>query len=178
MHHPWAYEPQSRVESYWLDEFGNPVWAYEYPVGYHEARYLGGDVSPEASYASGYVGLDYPALTSYGQQLGQKLGQWGMQAGQAIRQNIPDLGSYSQKLSTGVGQTLLGDAPQRASKAADAAAAAADAITSLSRRANESLDRADKTMKQHEETVRIVKFVVIGIGVLGGAALLFSMVKK
>ncbi len=169
---PYTLQPDPRLESYWLDEWGNPVWAHEYPVGYHEERYFGGAQAPED-----YVGLDSPSLSSYGQQLGQEMGRWGTQAAQALKQKL------GSGLGTGISQSLgslspLGDAPQRASKAADAAAAAADEISALSRRANASLDRADRTMKEHEETVRIVKFAVIGIGVLGGMALIFSMVKK
>jgi len=155
----YSYQLNPHFESYPLDEWGYPIWNDE------------------------YAGLDLSSVTSYGQQLGQKFGQWGSQAAQAVRQNLPDLGSYGQRLARGVGSGLeslnpLGDAPEKASRAADATAAAADAIAALSQRANASLGRADKTMKEHEETVRIIKFAVIGIGALGGVTLIFSMLKK
>jgi hypothetical protein len=61
--------------------------------------------------------------------------------------NLPNVGDPS---------AWFGQTPQKVSDAADAAAAAA---------------------KEHEETMRIVKYVVVGVGALGGLALLWSIVK-
>lgn len=61
--------------------------------------------------------------------------------------NLPNIGDPS---------AWFGQTPQKLSDAADAAAAAA---------------------KEHEETMRVVKYAIIGVGALGGLALLWSMVK-
>ena len=65
--------------------------------------------------------------------------------------NLPNINLPNIDTSSWFGQT-----PQKVSDAADAATAAA---------------------KEHEETMRIVKYAVIGVGALGGLALLWSIAK-
>jgi hypothetical protein len=67
--------------------------------------------------------------------------------------NLPNINLPNVNLDT---SSLLGQAPQKVSDAADAATAAA---------------------REHEETMRIVKYAVIGVGALGGLALLWSIAK-
>jgi len=68
--------------------------------------------------------------------------------------NLPNIGDPG---------AWFGQTPQKVSDAADAASRAADAATLAA--------------KEHEETMRIVKYAVIGVGALGGLALLWSIVK-
>lgn len=72
--------------------------------------------------------------------------------------NLPNINLPNIDTSSWFGQT-----PQKVSDAADAAQRAADAATAAA--------------KEHEETMRIVKYAVIGVGALGGLALLWSIVK-
>ena len=78
---------------------------------------------------------------------------------------IPDL-SFAPNINLpniGDPGAWFGQTPQKVSDAADAAARAADAATAAA--------------KEHEETMRIVKYAVIGVGALGGLALLWSIVR-
>jgi hypothetical protein len=68
--------------------------------------------------------------------------------------NLPNIGDPG---------AWFGQTPQKVSDAADAASRAAEAATAAA--------------KEHEETMRIVKYAVIGVGALGGLALLWSIVK-
>jgi len=72
--------------------------------------------------------------------------------------NLPNINLPNIDASSWFGQT-----PQKVSDAADAAQRAADAAAAAA--------------KEHEETMRIVKYAVIGVGALGGLALLWSIVR-
>jgi len=75
----------------------------------------------------------------------------------------------------------IGTAAQKAGTAADSTTLAAEearrSIAHVSRRADATLDQIDKTAKEHEETVRVVKYVMIGIAVLGGAGIIYAVTR-
>jgi hypothetical protein len=116
------------------------------------------------------VGLDYPGK-EWAEKLGEKLGQLGTAASNTwknISQGVPEFHP-------------LGDAPQKAAAAADATTLAAEearrSIAALSQKADRTLAQVDRTAREHEETVRIAKYVMVGVAVLGGAALLYAVAK-
>lgn len=77
--------------------------------------------------------------------------------------HFPDVNLPNINLPNIDASGLLGQTPQKVSDAADSAKQAADA--------------GKDAAKQHEETMKVVKYVVIGVGALGGLALLWSIVK-
>jgi hypothetical protein len=112
-----------------------------------------------------YAGLDLGTISSYGKQIGQKLGDWGSQAGQALG------------IHPGSSDGFLGDAPARMSTASDAAKAAADEARSAMGRLGETADHARATAKSVKEAADVAKYAIIGLGILGGAALIYYIAK-
>jgi len=117
-----------------------------------------------------YVGADYP-----GKDWMEKLGQKAGDVGTAVS-------DWWQRLGQGISEFRpLGDAPQKAATAADAHTLAAEearrSIADLRQRADKTLSKVDKAAKEHEETVRVVKYVMVGVAVLGGAALIYAVAK-
>jgi hypothetical protein len=119
-----------------------------------------------------FAGLDVPALSAWGHQLGQQLGTWGNEAVQAF-------GGVGQAFGQGATSTWapLGDAPQKASSAADAAKIAADEARVTLNRLNQAADHASDGARSVAETARVAKFAIIGLSILGGAALIYYIAK-
>lgn len=128
--------------------------------------FVGGDWGGE------YAGLDLPKLSDWSRQLGQQLGTWGTEAAQAF-------GGVPQAFGQGAASTWapLGDAPQRASAAADAAKAAAqDARVTLDK-LNLAAEHTSHGAQSVAEAAQIAKFAIIGLSILGGAALVYYIAK-
>lgn len=125
---------------------------------------------PQDSY---FVGADWAwpvnALDKYGHQLGQGIDSALHNLGQAAQTYAQQLGSAGQGISQGIGKGIASAIPSPDLKSlglGDVADSARDAAASAKRAA-----------EQHEETMRVAKYVVIGLGVLGGAALIYYIAK-
>jgi hypothetical protein len=186
MYGPYAYPCYAPP-----DEWG---WAFGHP--YDPQRYVLHDGPPPLEWWNGpehpgwsadyawphgpeFAGLDLGSLPQYGREwaekFGEKLGTLGTAAEGAWK-------NLSQGVSSGLPSFKpFGEVTQKASTAADeatlAAAEARRSIAAVRDRATRTLDQVDRTAKEHEETVKIAKYVLVGLGVLGGTALLYSMVK-
>jgi hypothetical protein len=169
-----GYEPRPDEAAYYWLHYGPPPGAgsgqYEAEVAQNAFQNLAFPVGNlgETYFASGdeYAGLDLGAIGSYGRQLGEKLGEWGTQAGQALG------------ISHGYGGGgFLGDAPAKASVAADAAKIAADEARSAMGQLGETAAHARESAKSVKEAAEVAKYAIIGLGILGGAALIYYIAK-
>lgn len=183
-HYLLHYGPPS---SRWSAEWGYPYPYTEWPDTWVESSPDWEDWGyyPEPR---PYVGFDVSSIpgaaVEWGHKLGEQIGEFGSAAGEALR-----------KVGRGIGGAMpsfpsipsipslapIGSAAQKAGTAADATTLAAEearrSIAHVSQRADRTLDQIDRTAKEHEETVRVVKYVMVGIAVLGGAALIYSIAK-
>lgn len=161
-------------------------WGYPYP--YNEDWDEWGPDWAEWSYypePRPYVGFDVSSIpsvaTEWGHKLGQQVGEFGSAAGEALRTVGRGISGVVPSFPSIPSLAPIGSAAQKAGTAADQTTLAAEearrSIASVSKRANATLDQIDKTAKEHEETVRVVKYVMIGIAVLGGAALVYAVAK-
>jgi hypothetical protein len=161
-----------------MDYFGPPpskLSAYYYPHRYAGTGAYEAEVARSAFNNLAYpmddyfVGADWSwpvaALDKYGHQLGQGIDAALHNLGQAAQ-------TYTQQLGQGISSAIpspdlkslgLGNVADRASSAADATREAAAA--------------AKRAAEQHEETMKVAKYVAIGLGVLGGAALVYYLAK-
>lgn len=132
-----------------------------------------------------YVGFDVSSIpgtaVEWGHKLGEQIGQFGSAAGEALKNVGRGIGGAMPSFPTVPSLAPIGSAAQKAGTAADTTTLAAEearrTIAHVSRRADATLDQIDKTAKEHEETVRVVKYVMVGIAVLGGVALLYAVAK-
>lgn len=172
-----------------------PAWGWGFGHPYDPELYLLHDGPPPLEWWGGpehpgwmeyspiYTGFDITSLPEYskewgqkwGERLGEKLGALGTAAGDAWK-------NVSQGVSSGLPSFKpFGDVTQKASTAADEATLAArearKSIAAVRDRATSTLDQVDRTAREHEETVKIAKYVLVGLGVLGGTALVYSMLK-
>ena len=122
-----------------------------YPIG--NSGFVGGDV---AGFDLGLLGHDFS----------QQLGTWGAETSHA-------LGHFGDAL----GQGPLGDAPQRARQAADTAKLAADEARVTLRRLNDAAEHTSRSAQDVGEAARVAKLAIIGLSILGGAALIYSIAK-
>jgi hypothetical protein len=135
-----------------------------------------------------YVGFDVSSIpgaaVEWGHKLGEQIGEFGSAAGEALKNVGRGISGAVPSLPSGSSFSPLApmnSAAQKAGTAADATTLAAEearrTIAHVSKRADATLDQIDKAAKEHEDTVRIVKYVMIGIAVLGGAALVYAVTK-
>ncbi len=165
--------------------FGGPAyseWGY-HPFGYLEASPDAGWGYPNGEwgypYDESYVGFDVSTIPDtamkWGREVWNDLSQLGSGASEALKRASQSIPSVTAPLGS------VGSAAQKAGTAADATTLAADearrSIAHVSKKADATLDQIQRTAKEHEETVRVVKYVMVGIAVLGGAALIYSVVK-
>jgi hypothetical protein len=165
----WGYPSFSGpVYPGWGDPYAQ--WGeWGYPFGYLEADpYVGFDVSSIPDTAMKWGREAWDDLS----QLGSAASEALKHAGQGISGAFP---SVTAPLGT------VGSAAQKAGTAADATTLAADearkSIAHVTRKADATLDQIQRTAKEHEETVRVVKYVMVGIAVLGGVALVYAVAK-
>lgn len=174
--HPHYLLHHGPPSSRWSGEWGYPYpysewgqWEEPYPFGWEEWGYP-------------YVGFDPSSIpgaaVEWGHKLGEQIGQFGSAAGEALRNAGRGIGGAFPSVPS---LAPLQSAAQKAGTAADSTTLAADearrSIAHVSQRADRTLDQIDRAAKEHEETVRIVKYVMVGIAVLGGAALVYAVAK-
>lgn len=129
------------------------------------------------------VGLDLDDLSHYGQQIGQQIGEYGHAIAEHAKRIAPEITApltrpiergFASAAST-IGEKMRGLVPEipkfpdlgETKRRADAAA---DAVERAARDAQD-------TAAHVKETARVAKVVLIGLGVLGGVALVASIVK-
>jgi len=133
-----------------------------YPIG--DSGYVGGEEA--------FAGLDLPTLSNWSRQLGQQLGTWGTEAAQA-------LGGIPHSFGQGAASTWapLGDAPQKASAAADATRAVANDARATLDRLNAAAEHTSRGAQSVSEAAEVAKYAIIGLSILGGAALVYYIAK-
>jgi len=161
-------------------------WGYPYPYS-DEWNAWGPDWEEWSYYPEPrpYVGFDVSSIpnvaTEWGHKLGQQIGEFGSAAGEALRTVGRGIGGAMPSFPSVPSLAPIGTAAQKAGTAADSTTLAAEearrSIAHVSRRADATLDQIDKTAKEHEETVRVVKYVMIGIAVLGGAGIIYAVTR-
>ena len=186
--HPYYLLHYGPPSSRWSAEWGYPYSYTEYPyTDWGPWEEAGPDWEDWGYYPQPrpYVGFDVSsvpgAAVEWGYKLGEQIGQFGSAAGEALRNVGEGIGRSIPSFPSIPSFTPIGSAAQKAGTAADATTLAAEearkTIAHVSRRADATLDQIDKTAKEHEETVRVVKYVMVGIAVLGGVALLYAVAK-
>jgi hypothetical protein len=157
--------------SQWNGEWGYPYsWEARDPYSYDY-------------YGDSYTGFDVSTIPDtamkWGHEIGEQIGKFGSAAGEALKNVAKGAGSVMAPKLNPLGS--VGETVQKAGTAAESTTLAAEearrSIAYVTRRADATLDQIDKAAKEHEETVRVVKYVMIGIAVLGGAALVYSVTK-
>ncbi len=141
-----------------------------------------GDYSDYGYYGDSYTGFDVSTIPDtamkWGREIGEQVSQFGSAAGEALKNAAKGVSGATPSWRP---LAPVENAAQKASTAADSTTLAAEearrSIAHVTRRADATLDQIDKTAKEHEETVRVVKYVMIGIAVLGGAALVYAVTK-
>jgi hypothetical protein len=139
----------------------------------------------EWGYPDSYVGFDVSSIpsaaTKWGHEIGEQIGHFGSAAGEALRNVAKGVGGGVGGVTSWSPLGPVSEAAQKTGTAADSTMLAAEearrTIAHVSRRADVTLDQIDRTAKEHEEMVKVVKYVMVGIAVLGGAALIYSVAK-
>lgn len=174
-HYSLHYGPPSSFG--WSGEWGYP--SFGEPIFLER-----GDPWGEWGYSyDPYVGFDASSIPDtamrWGHEVWNDLSQFGSAASEALKHAGQGISGALPSVTAPLGS--VGSAAQKAGTAADATTLAADearkSIAHVTRKADATLDQINRTAKEHEETVRVVKYVMVGIAVLGGVALIYSVAK-
>ena len=164
------FDPNSQG---FTDEYGQEWYQEPYPydgieeafeeVGYGGDEVTGFDFGPFQSYSDQAV--------EYGRGLGQKIAR-------AVPNILSPISGAGQRIGEGLGQGIkrgltssmpdFGDIQSKASAAADKTSSAAEAL-------RHAAENAESTSNAIKDTAHIAKIVLIGLGVLGSIAIVYSM---